>query len=331
MMQIANIKPNLTTLLQSLESPGARDLAWLLFSPTLLQSPLGRHKALPVLTQFAQNNPSEIVTWLQTINASKHTCTPPPIRGFPNKRLGKYFEEVIETILSSNAFYAYSGIKCVMRNYQYIENKVTKGELDYLLQYQDGSVVHVEAAIKFYLLNKQSSDPKNWHQWLGPNSRDTLGLKLTHMQDKQLTLLDNPKARSEVLEVLHLPQSTPVTTAYLLKGMLFVHWLEQPCLPKHINTEVTTGVWLHESQQFEFLNAYKKRGFVSTHLEKAAWMGGHYWAETSNPENEVEAYYKAGGAAPYMLSVVNPVSQEEIRAVVVDDYWPVTNSPSRKI
>jgi hypothetical protein len=68
------------------------------------------------------------------------------------------------------------------------------GEFDFIIfDRKTQKINHVEVAVKFYLghqnYNQSTCKPikknlplHNWHNWVGPNFRDTLAIKMRHLQ-----------------------------------------------------------------------------------------------------------------------------------------------------
>lgn len=117
-----------------------------------------------------------------------------------NYIMGKRMESMFHLLIHHSHRY-----KVLKNNLQVISNKITVGELDFLLEdnFKDHKI-HVEMVYKFYLYDPSLNgelDP-----WIGPNRKDTLVQKLQKLKEKQLPLLYNP-ATAKVLENLNLSPS----------------------------------------------------------------------------------------------------------------------------
>lgn len=80
--------------------------------------------------------------------------------------------------------------KILVENIQIIENNVTLGELDAIIQ-EEERIIHLELVYKFYLLDPKI-EGEEILQWIGPNRKDHLLSKLTKLRVKQLPLLSHP-------------------------------------------------------------------------------------------------------------------------------------------
>ena len=106
-------------------------------------------------------------------------------------RLGIYFETLL-----SFYFTQYPRFELIAQNYQVNGHHQTLGEFDFIVyDHHQDCAIHIESAVKFYLGHKnyQHIIPKNqplynWHQWLGPNQKDTLAIKMRHLKEHQLLL-----------------------------------------------------------------------------------------------------------------------------------------------
>lgn len=99
--------------------------------------------------------------------------------------LGKQVEFLFENYINS-----VSNWNCKAANIQVIENKVTVGELDYIVENQ-GGFKHVELAYKIYLRD-ESLSTIDAGQWIGPNRKDKLVDKLEKLKGKQFPLIKHP-------------------------------------------------------------------------------------------------------------------------------------------
>lgn len=189
-----------------LNDPHVRALAWLLEAPGLLafDAPQWKGKvgALHLDSRFATQwlgqldaQPQELHAWL-----SAHAFY----------RLGRYAERLMSFYFRREGSLLAHGMQLRGRNQE------TIGEFDFLLR-RGESILHLELATKFYLLNANDAPtghPYPMDYFIGPNLADTLGLKMRKIIEKQLMLGQHPAARAE------LPYSIDVSQA-LVKGWLF--------------------------------------------------------------------------------------------------------------
>ena len=159
------------------------------------------------------------------------------------KRLGK-FCEILFTHAMANAIDWEIGVQSL----QIIDNKITLGEIDYLLSNQHGELIHVELAYKLYLYTGKHQGKEIW---LGPNAKDRLDLKVKRLVDQQLPLLNHP-ACSEKLNDLGINPAL-IKSQFYMPGQLFVHPNEETEGWEKVNEKAINGHWiyLHEFEAKE--------------------------------------------------------------------------------
>jgi hypothetical protein len=191
-----------------LHDPHVRSLAWLLEAPDLLayDAPQweGKIGTLAVDAAYA-------LQWLNKLDAH-----PEELHAWLNVhsfyRLGRYAERLMSFYFRHEGNLIAHGVQVKD------ESLLTIGEFDFLIR-DGGSILHMELATKFYLLNEQSvsagSSPAIDY-FIGPNLADTLRLKMEKIIGKQLMLGQHPAAQSL------LPEPVAHSRA-LIKGWLFYH------------------------------------------------------------------------------------------------------------
>lgn len=97
-------------------------------------------------------------------------------------RLGHFAEQIFVELVKHNL-----SDKKVISNIQISNNNITEGELDVII-YDQQNMEHVEFCYKFYLLD-ENADKDEFYNWIGPNRRDALYLKVKKLSDRQLPLL----------------------------------------------------------------------------------------------------------------------------------------------
>lgn len=183
---------------------------------------------------------------------------------FPEiKRLGKRAEFIFEQILNSS-----KEIKLLGKNIQLIENGKTIGEIDYLLGYKK-TTIHLELATKFYLWD-ETLDSKLVNQWIGPNRKDHLHLKLSRLKDHQFPIIKSPT-------FLKLGQPQPDKQCLLLKAMLFIPPNTQKLFPENFKNCIA-GYWFNLEQ---FISLNDSEFFVPSKMD---WF--------INPNQNIEWYDK---------------------------------------
>lgn len=230
------------------------DLNWLLESQPLM---LSTSEVSIFKPQDATPGTAPLVPQLSTYPAQ------------PAYRLGKHFEDCVDRLFESSSTH-----HIIARNIVIQTPARTLGELDLIYQNSNAEVVHLELAIKFYLLNKGGTQLTDF---IGPAGHDRLDLKWDRLRQHQLPLSDT----ASVLDVLQ-HQSIPLPTRQqlLLTGMLFYayeNWRSTIVENIGLNPQHQRGWWLehHELSQLK-TTAGPERGFVI--LPKWHWIGGprHY-------------------------------------------------------
>ncbi len=149
------------------------------------------------------------------------------------KRVELFFQEAVENSKNSNILAA---------NLQIIENKVTLGELDFLIKDTlHNQFIHVELVYKFYLYDPEIVE--ELQRWIGPNRRDTLLYKVEKLQKKQLPLLQN-KATQHYLKELELTSNEFIQQVCFL-GKLYVPLSLYGSDFPEINNNCIVGFWLN--------------------------------------------------------------------------------------
>lgn len=186
-----------------LNDPHVRALAWLLYSPDLLDARAPQWKGK--IATIAEHDLSDTDDWLGQLDRD-----PTPLHAVlhkhPTHRLGYYAERLMTFYFQHQGSLVEHSLQV-----QSSENN-TVGEFDFLLRDDDG-LKHWEFATKFYLLaSGETGSPTNY--FVGPNLADTLSAKMRKILEQQLLLAQHPAAQ------IHL--SHPVKSAQaLIKGWLF--------------------------------------------------------------------------------------------------------------
>jgi len=202
------------------------DLSWILNAPSLI-----RDKHYPFILG---------TEWLNEIADSPDFAIENTVSGHP--RLGLYYENLVNVILNKSP-----QLTDIKRNIQVGENKTTIGEFDFIGQrHHDLTQIdfHLECAIKFYLCRGDGSVLANF---VGPNKRDRLDIKLDKMTTQQL-LLSKTDAGSQCCSDLGID---PQVFVLLLQGYLFFHydvWDKPLALHQAINPDHHRGWWLREDE-----------------------------------------------------------------------------------
>jgi hypothetical protein len=199
-----------------------RDLAWALLSPAFfVELPDVNNEWLSPLWQDDALMPwlFELDTHIEPLSAH--------LKDQRATRLGIYFEQLLSFYFSH-----YPRFALLAKNLQANSEKRTIGEYDFIVwDKQDQQHYHIEVAIKFYIgapnemmpvaLNIPKNTPKyNWHCWIGPNKKDSLGIKLNHLLHHQLCLSQTDAGKA-ALETIGLT-ADQLKPKLLLTGRLYL-------------------------------------------------------------------------------------------------------------
>lgn len=306
----------LNALQQKFPEPHIRDLLWVALSPPLFLQPLGTTQT------FAYFNPAIVPDKLESLCLwmQEHPSESPARTQY--SRLGLYFEALLRLLFEQGHHLGVTPYKLVLHNYQLQQQGQTLGELDLLLRHNAGTLVHVEAAVKFYLAQHNAS---RWTNWIGPNAKDRLDKKLKRMLTHQLPLFLNPSHKAHIDRWLKEFDAKHFVPCHFIKGCFFVRKAGQ-MLPEFANPECEVGTWCTWTN------------WIAQHptpqrWEKLAWLSGPENQETSldtqaeekptstqNTSLTLQHYERT----PFMSSTQSTLSDSALgkRCMVVNDQWP---------
>ena len=231
--------------------PLVRDLAWLIAGPPLMAPgtpglalpPADRLKrmvddARPWLADL-DRRPDELEHWM-----GRHH----------SPRLGHHAEALMEFWLRRAP-----GIRFITGRQTITESGRTLGDLDLLFEDDvRGTRVHWELAVKFFLCATSSPE---WPEWIGPDPRDRLDLKLRRIIDHQLPLGGHPLATHGA--------SGPVKSEAFLRGWLFTPFGSSGPAPTGSAPGYGHGWWLRHGERDVPAGSRASRFAV---LPRLAWM-----------------------------------------------------------
>lgn len=167
-------------------------------------------------------------------------------------RLGHHAEALMEFWLQHAP-----GIRFIAGRRVISDGGRTIGDLDLLFDDEVRGVrVHWEMAVKFYL---QATPDPAWTNWIGPDARDRLDLKLRRIIDQQLPLGRHPLASIE----------QPVRSEAFLRGWLFAPAGTTSYGPVGSTPDHGRGWWVRHGEQ-AVPTASRASRFVV--LPRLAWM-----------------------------------------------------------
>ncbi len=300
----------------ALENRYVRDLAWACFSPPILNTP-----ALADDNHNVDNCGLGLTPkrrdWLHALDRDP-TPLIAHLKRKQHSRLGLYFEHLWHFFLAQDPDVTFTAHNLAVR-----EQGRTLGEFDclYFCHHRQRHF-HLELAVKYFLGHGSptADSPSHWHQWLGPNCRDRLDLKVNHMMQKQSRLADQPAAR-RALSGLGIDQ---VTAEVEIKGWLFTAAENGLSAPHAFNQARSLCDWL-------------KIGALENHLGKQDWsslgvLPRLQWLapahrddiERHTPEEFLAALstHFASSSRPLLVAAFDEQALEQARFFVTADNWP---------
>ncbi|CAN5235334.1 hypothetical protein BH23BAC2_BH23BAC2_23610 [soil metagenome] len=182
---------------------------------------------------------------------------PDQIAGISTQILGKRIERFFSFIIQSTPSF-----RLVSENLQIIKNKITIGELDFIIEdLTREKFIHLEVVYKFYVYDPSIENEID--KWIGPNRKDSLVEKLNKLKFRQLPLIFKD-ATIDKLRGLNL------TPGELKQEVCFKATLFAPKDLLHskfpiINNECIKGYWINVE---EFLNPYYENASFFSPLKK---------------------------------------------------------------
>jgi hypothetical protein len=110
-------------------------------------------------------------------------------------RLGNRLERFFSFVINESDRY-----ELIMENHQIIHNKITLGELDFIIfDKQTLQQLHVELGGKLYLYDPAFKE--ELARWIGPNRKDSLLRKTATLKSKQFPLLYREETKKQLLSL----------------------------------------------------------------------------------------------------------------------------------
>lgn len=160
-----------------------------------------------------------------------------------NLMLGKRVESFFKHYISVQKHY-----QICVENLQIFQNKITIGELDFIINNSnDHTKHHIELTYKFYLFdpNHSSSEIENW---IGPNRNDSLVQKINKLTQKQFPLLYS----DFIEEPFIVTHKNEITQHACFLAQLFIPYSHKNHIFENLNTKAINGFYISYT---EFLNA----------------------------------------------------------------------------
>ncbi len=297
-----------------------RDLAWALFNPPLFdQLPKVPPQWLSPVWQDQQT-----LAWLAQLDRAPEALFE-HLKDQRATRLGVYFEQLL-----SFYFEHFPRFRLLAKNLQANDTKRTIGEYDFIVwDQQEQCHYHIEVAVKFYIglesleCHIARNHPiYNWHLWVGPNKKDTLGIKMTHLLERQLRLSHTDAGQQALASIgLHPEQLSP---KLLLTGRLYYPYEN----PQHTKVEAP-----HHSHHSLERQRWFTLGNVATDplnhyviLPRQLWMSPlnqYDIAESALPPIKAQDLRQSlkvamqQHAAPLHIAAINPITGDELERFFV--------------
>ncbi len=173
--------------------------------------------------------------------------------------LGKRIEYFFEYFIGQCEEY-----KIIKNNVQIIHNKLTLGELDYIIQSNTTpQQYHIELIYKYYLYLEHIENEVQ--RFMGPNFDDSLEKRLIKINNKQLPLLfkDETKVYLEKVDTENIIQQV------CFKGNIFLPYNSSNLLFNDINKSCIQGSYISAE---DFLNNSHFKNFSYFFPEKQDWL-----------------------------------------------------------
>lgn len=295
-----------------------RDLAWACFSPPLLDTLTlqpGRGDIancdLPLTDQRR--------AWLESLDRDAQPLLE-HLSLQPSRRLGIYFEQLWHFFLAQDP-----EVELLAHNLPVREDGRTLGEFDiiYFCRRRQ-SHIHMELAVKFYLghcPDIRPGEPGQWQHWLGPNTRDRLDLKITHLLQRQIRLGDTTPAQ-ELLAALGVSN---LQREIEIKGYLFNSLAHPLPPPPGFNTTCPLVEWIalpHIEHKLE-----KTRACSYVTLPRAMWLAGFQRSPSLNEITRQDlpallALQMTESQRPQLVAALDAAGNEMTRFFVTSELWP---------
>ena len=203
---------------------------------------------------------------------------PIEINYIANLRLGQQVERIVSALIKSSSNY-----ELLYQNIQLIDQKITIGELDFILkEVQTDCCIHVELAYKFYLFNPKI-EGRFIDKWVGPNQKDSLSAKLIKLQKRQFPLLYHPTAAASLPKI----DSSTLQQQLCFLVSLYIPYQNNIKLPANFQKSVK-GYYINISQ----LRTLDHRSFGYYIPPKREWgidpSTNEQWETWMNINSQVE-------------------------------------------
>lgn len=283
------------SLVNRISAKHVRDLIWLVYSPNIASSFLSPEIEFRFKEELLLQ---DLLTYFQheSVELETHPARLP---------LGKYAEQLIARYFTLHPHYS-----LLANSIQLIENKITLGELDYLIyDHVKDQHIHLEFAIKYYLKTVRDGEPI----FLGPSTKDWLGRKLKNMTQSQAKLsLTNAHLLPESL------QQHSFSSKVAIKGSLFIPYAEWRLALK---SPLNQGWWLSILDIKQLYTDASQFYLISDRMD---WIFPFYKQYAFYDENELESHIcnLLSDRNEVMLVRLSSSNKPIDRGFIVRENWP---------
>lgn len=237
------------------------DLDWVQQAPALLADPeLAWRPSLPARTLSDALPRAELVALEQLRQG----------------RLGAYFEALAAATLNASGRY-----RLLARNRIISVERRTLGELDLVAMDEvSGHCLHIELALKFYLLLPASDQLDPACNWIGAGLRDFLCLKVDRLRHHQLRLPQLAQAQQAWPHDLPFPDHSEVWAL----GRGFIPFGSAPSALPLLSQQAPLGYWLT-------LSEFQRQSFHGHWINKANWLADHSRETDAQPRHPLPGQF----------------------------------------
>ncbi|MEH6518180.1 MAG: DUF1853 family protein [Halioglobus sp.] len=301
----------------NLENRYVRDLAWACFSPAIVHS-----RKLADDNHNVENCGLSLNDdrrrWLLQLDSEPQNLLA-HLSNKPHTRLGLYFEHLWHFFLSEDPQVDFTAHNLAVR-----DQGRTLGEFDCLYFCRKRQRhFHLELAVKYFLSHSPGTgdDPSHWHDWLGPNCKDRLDLKIDHMMQRQIRLSEQPVAK-EILAGLGIGE---LATEVEMKGWLFTQDSNPLPAPHAHNNERRLAKWIKIGDWETCLDAHDWSDIAL--LPRLQWLAPALRKDVDLMAPEAQRKYLMqhfqSSERPLLLAGFGGGDIEQGRFFVTPDNWPI--------
>lgn len=345
----------------TLDSKTARDLAWLISTPDVVDLPppipsggrptlheLGFQTSVVQEQAFQEQAAQEralqapcftadLTLWLTQLSDKLRT-----LDNTPAMRMGRYHERLWHLLLDHAP-----NTRLLAKNLRITQRRNTLGELDILYRTRHNPApIHLEVAIKFYLgLPDGPGDITSKSRWIGPGGVDSLALKCSHLRHHQLPISKSNPAQTVIRQWLfprdassgdasfgdaNRKEMSPehwlhqLTHRLAMPGVLFYPWHVTMPPPAGATTNHRRGTWCY-LKDWPALAAQRHPPLYMAWLAKPHWLAPPQHAAFQPAHLEmarvIPLIERHGPQQVMLCHLVEEASRVE-RVFIVPNDWP---------